>query len=134
MRRLEQECFGSEAWMLLDILAVLSLPGIVRLKALSGETLAGFIAGEVKGAERTGWVTTVGVAPAFRRRGLGNTLMAECERQLGTERIRLCVRPSNLAALTLYWSTGYYQVDIWKNYYQGGEDALVLEKKMPRKI
>ena len=139
VRRIEQECFGDDAWPLLDILAVLSLPGVVRLKAVvqadgkiteGAEEIAGFIAGEIKGAERIGWVNTIGVIQAYRRRGIAAALLRACEMQLGTSRVRLCVRQSNLGALLLYWNTGYHQVDVWKRYYQGGEDALVLEKTL----
>jgi ribosomal protein S18 acetylase RimI-like enzyme len=137
VRRIEQECFGEDAWPLLDILAVLSLPGVVRLKAVvhqdgsqETEEMAGFIAGEIKGAERIGWINTIGVSLAYRRRGIAAALLRSCEQQLGTQRVRLCVRQSNLGALLLYWNTGYHQVDVWKRYYQGGEDALVLEKTL----
>jgi ribosomal protein S18 acetylase RimI-like enzyme len=139
VRRVEQECFGADAWPLLDILAVLSLPGVVRIKAVvrvekraggMEEEIAGFIAGEIKGPEKIGWVTTVGVTQAYRRRGIGAALLAACEQQLGAARVRLCVRQSNLNALMVYWQTGYHQVDVWKRYYSGGEDALVMEKLM----
>ncbi len=137
VRRIEQECFGDDAWPLLDILAVLTLPGVVRLKAVfpangsppeGAEVVAGFVAGEIKGAERTGWINTIGVSQAYRRQGIALAMLRACEQQLGTGRVRLCVRQSNLGALLLYWNTGYHQVDVWKRYYQGGEDALVLEK------
>ena len=139
VRKIEQECFGAEAWPLLDILAVLSLPGVVRLKAVihpddgspdAPEELAGFVAGEIKGAEHTGWINTIGVARAYRRQRIGAALLQTCEQQLGTPRVRLCVRQSNLGALSLYWGLGYHQVDVWKRYYQGGEDALVLERTL----
>jgi ribosomal-protein-alanine N-acetyltransferase len=128
VRRIEQECFGSEAWPLLDILAVLSLPGSVRLKATAGPEVVGFAGGEIKGGERIGWVTTLGVLNAYRRNGIAAALLEATEKALGTRKVRLCVRQSNLSALFLYWKFGYHQVDTWKRYYQGGEDALVLER------
>jgi len=130
VRRVEQECFGSEAWPLLDILAVLSLPGSIRLKAMVGSEIVGFVGGEIKGSERMGWVTTIGVLGAYRRRGIAAALLERCEKALGTHKVRLCVRQSNLSALGLYWKFGYHQVDTWKRYYQGGEDALVLERSL----
>ena len=128
VRRLEQECFGSDAWPLLEILAALSLPGNVHLKAMVDNEIAGFVGGEIKGSERTGWITTIGVAAAYRRIGIGAALLRAGEDKLGTQKIRLCVRQSNLSALFMYWKTGYHQVDVWRNYYTGNEDALVLER------
>ena len=130
VRRVEQECFGDDAWPLLDILAVLTLPGVVRLKATVGNDIAGFVGGEIKGSEHIGWITTIGVMNAFRRRGIAAALLAASETRLATHKIRLCVRQSNLEALFLYWKFGYHQVDVWKRYYRGGEDALVMEKKI----
>ena len=127
VRRVEQECFGEDAWPLLDILATLSWPGVVRLKALVGQEVTAFAAAEVKGDERIGWINTIGVLKAFRRLGIGAALLGDCEKQLAVKRVRLCVRQSNLGALVLYWNTGYHQVDVWKHYY-GTEDALVMEK------
>jgi ribosomal-protein-alanine N-acetyltransferase len=74
-------------------------------------------------------VTTLAVMPAYRRRGIAKTLLRECEIALGTEIIRLSVRASNHAAIHLYENTGYRAVDRWEQYYTGGEDALILEKR-----
>jgi nitroreductase len=43
-------------------------------------------------------------------------------------KVRLCVRKSNAGAVDLYLREGYKPVDLWKSYYVGGEDALVMEK------
>ena len=51
-----------------------------------------------------------------------------CEEALGTSRIRLALRPSNLNAKQLYVKAGYVEVDHWVRYYANGEDALIMEK------
>ena len=130
VRHIEQECFGRDAWPLLEILAALSMPGNVHLKAMVGNDIVGFVGGEIKGSEHIGWITTIGVLSAFRRTGIGAALLKAGEDRLGSHKLRLCVRQSNLAALFMYWKTGYHQVDVWKNYYLGNEDALVLEKEV----
>ena len=66
--------------------------------------------------------------PAYRRMGIAQALLQACEARLSAPLIRLCVRRSNLPAIRLYEKYGYHQVDIWRAYYNGGEDALVLEK------
>jgi ribosomal protein S18 acetylase RimI-like enzyme len=124
--RVEKECFLEDAWPLLDILAVLTLPGLVRLKAMVGEKIVGFASAEERNGY--GWITTIGVMPAYRRRGIARAMLVACENQVRPERVRLCVRRSNLGAQTLYQQMGYSQVEVWHRYYNGGEDAFVMEK------
>ena len=88
--------------------------------------MVGFAAAEVR--SEVGWITTIGVVPAYRRRGIARALLAACEEQLSNPRIRLCVRRSNYTAQALYLQQGYRQVDIWARYYRGNEDAIVMEK------
>ena len=129
LRKLDDICFGEDAWPLWDLGAVLILPKIIRLKAMVGEDLAGFIAGDPNDSEKVGWIAILGVLPEYRRRGIAETLLAECERGFRFERLRLSVRKSNDAAIRLYRKAGYHNVDLWRNYYNSGEDALVLEKR-----
>jgi ribosomal protein S18 acetylase RimI-like enzyme len=124
--RVEKLCFLDDAWPLIDILAVLTLPGVVRIKAVTGEDIAGFVSAEDRSGY--GWITTIGVIPAYRRQGIARALLVACEDQIRLERIRLCVRRSNLGAQRLYREFGYAQVDVWPRYYRGGEDALLMEK------
>ena len=130
LSHLEKQCFSpDDAWSFLDRLAVLTLPGVVRLKAETEGEMIAFVAGERKPEKATGWITTLAVAPGFRRRGIATNLIAACEKELQMQVIRLSVRRSNLSALGLYERVGYLQVGVWPKYYIGGEDALVLEKK-----
>ena len=131
LRRLEHECFPDDAWPLVDLLASLSFPGLVRIKAVAGEQMIGFVGGDTDHSAKRGWITTLGVTAAWRRHGVARALLAACEAALPLPCIRLCVRRSNQAAQTLYLSSGYHQVETWPRYYQGGEDALVLEKVRP---
>ncbi len=124
--RVERECFLDDAWPMLDILAVLLLPGVVRPKAVVGEQVAGFASAEER--DGNGWITTIGVIPAYRRLGIARALLTTCEAGVRPPRIRLCVRRSNEAAKRLYLETGYSQIDVWPHYYRGGEDAIVMEK------
>ncbi len=129
LRSLEIECFGKDAWPLLDLISVLSLPGVVRLKAVTDAGhMAGFIAGERHAEEKTGWVTTIGVLTAYRGQHIGSALLRECEERLNLPLIRLCVRADNFPAIKMYEKAGYRQQKIWRAYYQDGQDALVLEK------
>ncbi len=127
--QLERVCFPSEDnWPFWDLIGVLTLPGLVRLKAVMDGYMVGFIGGERDTGQRIGWVTTLGVLPAYRRLGIAQDLLFRAEKLLAMPTIRLSVRASNQAALRLYETNGYSKVDRWKNYYFGGEDALILEK------
>jgi ribosomal-protein-alanine N-acetyltransferase len=128
VRKIEQECFPLDAWPLLDVVAVLTFPDTVRLKAVSRGSLVGFAAGDIRRSEAMAWITTICVAPAFRRQGIATALLAACEEQMKIPRVRLCVRRSNTEAIQLYAHLGYTQVSVWAGYYHDGEDALVLEK------
>ena len=96
--------------------------------------MAGFIAGDLRGEEGVGWITTLGVAPAYRRNGIALALLRDSEKQMAAKRIHLCVRKSNLAAINLYTNNGYHQIDVWRAYYPDKEDALVLEKLVNKHI
>jgi ribosomal protein S18 acetylase RimI-like enzyme len=128
LRRLEKICFPKDNWPLLDLVGVLTLPNVVRLKAAIGEEMVGFVAVDVKSSEQMSWVATIGVLPEYRRRGIGAALLEECEKRVGTPRMRLCVRISNHPAIRLYENYGYEKVNFWKRYYHDGEDAVVMEK------
>ena len=128
LRALERLCFGSEAWPLLDLFAVLTFPDIVRLKAVVEGHMIGFVAGELRNKRKVGWVVTIGVHPDYRRKGIGKALLKECEIQLATSLIKLSVRRSNQSAIQMYAQDGYIFVETWPKYYEDGEDALVLQK------
>lgn len=129
LRQIEKVCFGDDAWPLWDLVAVLTFGGIIRLKAIAGGRMLGLIAGETRSGEDVGWITTLGVVPEYRRRGIAKALLAACEEGLGTALVRLSVRRSNQAAIRLYLQAGYIQTSVWPAYYVNREDALVLEKR-----
>jgi ribosomal protein S18 acetylase RimI-like enzyme len=129
LRHVEQICFPKDAWPLMDLIGVLTFPGVVRLKAVNGRQMVGFIAGDIRRLEGMAWIATVAVLPEFRGRGIGAALLQACEARISVNRIRLCVRPSNDVAIRLYERFGYTRVGEWTKYYQDGESALVMEKR-----
>lgn len=130
LRHLEKVCFPLDAWPLWDLVGVLTLPNVVRLKAMMAGEMVGFIAGDIRASERLAWIATIGVLPEYRGRGIGGALLRACEGRLKMPRVRLNVRVSNHPAIHLYLRMGYQQVSIWPRYYQDGEDALILEKSL----
>lgn len=128
LRHVESVCFPQDAWPLLDLVAVLTFPGVVRLKAIEAGQMIGFIAGDPRPSEGFSWIATLGVLPEYRGLGYGRALLEACEQQLPTRRIRLSVRSSNEEAIRMYKNAGYFAIDRWERYYNDGEDALVMEK------
>lgn len=128
LRRIELACFPKDAWPLLDLLAVLTWPDVVRLKAVESGQMIGFIAGDQRPSENMAWIATIGVMPEYQRQGIGQALLVACEERLPQPRIRLCVRASNEAAIRMYQRLGYLAMDTWHGYYNDQENALVMEK------
>jgi ribosomal-protein-alanine N-acetyltransferase len=128
VRRLEYACFDKEAWPLLDIIAVLTWPDVIRLKAVEDGIMVGFVAGDPRPSQALAWIATIGVDPHYQRRGIGRALLRACEEQIKLPRVRLTVRVSNTGAISLYQREGYHTFEIWKNYYNDGEDGLVMDK------
>jgi [ribosomal protein S18]-alanine N-acetyltransferase len=132
IRTIEHECFGQEAWSFLDVVGVLTFPGTSRLKAMVEGRIVGFVAGDIRRNEATGWISTIGVLPAYQRLGVGSMLLAAVEADMKMPRVCLCVRKSNQTAMSLYIRHGYHSVDLWMHYYENGEDAVVMEKLVRR--
>jgi ribosomal-protein-alanine N-acetyltransferase len=129
-REMEKVCFPQDAWPLIEIIAALTFPATVRLKAVHQGKFIGFVGGDIRRSKGFGWITTLSVIPEYRRMGAANALLDACEKEMGMPLVKLCVRKSNLAAQSLYLRRGYMLVESWVRYYPGGEDALVLEKRM----
>jgi len=130
LRHLEQVCFEKDAWPLLDLIAVLSWPDVIKLKAVDDGEMIGFVAGDPRPSEGATWIATIGVDPRYQRRGIGRALLHACEEKVRLPSMKLTVRMSNEGAISLYEKEGYRSVDIWKRYYNDGEDGLVMEKKL----
>ena len=78
-------------------------------------------------------VLKVATLPAFRRSGLARRLMALAEdhtTEMGGESLTLEVRESNRGALAMYEALEYEQVGVRAAYYQDGEDAVVMTKRI----
>jgi ribosomal-protein-alanine N-acetyltransferase len=117
-----------DSWPWLELLAALTVPGTIRLKAELNGRAVGFAIGDRRSGSELGWVASLGVHPDSRRRGVGRQLLRACEQALGTRRVRLTLRASNAVALSLYRQAGYQEVDLWRKYYRDGEDGIVMER------
>lgn len=78
-------------------------------------------------------LTTIGVAPEHRRRGLAAKLLDHIEealrkREVGT--VMLEVRVGNIDAIQLYRRSGYMVVQRIARYYNNGEDCFLMIKAL----
>jgi ribosomal-protein-alanine N-acetyltransferase len=81
----------------------------------------------------TGHVTTIGIAPEHRRRGLAEKLLSRVEEALRNRKINtvaLEVRVSNIGAQSLYRGMNYSTVQRVPAYYNNGEDAFLMVKSL----
>jgi ribosomal-protein-alanine N-acetyltransferase len=86
-------------------------------------------------AAAEGHILNLCITPDLRQQGLGRKMLgymlAHVE-AMNLERLFLEVRPSNIAAIALYTSTGFDRLGARKGYYQardGREDALVFVRE-----
>jgi len=128
LNKLEHVCFEKDAWPFLDLLAALTFPDVIRLKAVEDGQMIAFAVGDPHPSEGFSWIASIAVMPEYRRRGIGRRLLQACEEKLKTPRVRLSVRASNDGAIRLYEHEGYTRSDVWQSYYNDGEAAIVMEK------
>jgi ribosomal protein S18 acetylase RimI-like enzyme len=128
---LDREAAGARAWSedawLVELVADLSSVWL----AYFGESPVGFLA--VQWIAGEGHVQTVGVVPAFRRRGVARTLLeraAVAPPGSGPIPWHLEVRSDNQAARALYRGLGFEEVGCRRGYYTGGFDAILMSRSV----
>ena len=79
-------------------------------------------------------ILTVGVIAQHRGQGIARELMAGITKwaiDQGSIAMMLEVKTDNAAAIGLYESLGYSKLNIRKDYFGSGLDALVMRKELP---
>ncbi|WP_169746984.1 GNAT family N-acetyltransferase [Edaphobacter aggregans] len=102
--------------------------------AEAGDALAGFCIVHIEPAEavEVGYVVTIDVGEGFRRRGLGERMLAEGEawvRASGGVGMMLHVYVKNAGAVRFYERLGYRRVGGQKGFYGPGVDAAMYWKE-----
>lgn len=80
-----------------------------------------------------GHITTIGIAPEHRRRGLAVKILQHTENALRKREISMItleVRAGNIAAQNLYRGLGYSIIQRLKEYYNNGEDGFLMVKSL----
>jgi ribosomal protein S18 acetylase RimI-like enzyme len=132
--RLDQRCFvDGEAYSRETFEYLLTSPDSVSYRAVTTDgVMVGFIVGIVE-PDATGHVTTLGVAPEHRRRGVANQMLVKVEdgfRRRGVTISRLEVRSVNTGAQDLYRKLGYAVTQRLPRYYSNGGDGLLMVKPL----
>jgi ribosomal-protein-alanine N-acetyltransferase len=78
-------------------------------------------------------VLKVATLPPYRRQGLARRLMALAEKhaaEMNGESLTLEVRGTNTEAIAMYETLGYERAGVRPAYYQDGEDAIIMTKRV----
>lgn len=130
LSQLHSACF-EKAWSESEISSLIGSPGCSALLAYAVDGPIGFLVYRAIADEAE--IISIGVDPAFRRRGAGQNLLKLAVTMLKSFKIKslfLEVATSNREAISLYTKAGFAEVGRRRNYYAlpNGrfEDALIL--------
>lgn len=128
---IERECF-SLPWSLEAFREELDAPNAVYLAAMEAGEVLGY--GGMRFAAGEFYIDNIAVSPVCRRKGVGRAItsaLVQRARDLNGSFISLEVRPSNLAARSLYESLGFLPEGLRKNFYQKPvEDGLIMTLRL----
>src|SRR5215204_3959727 len=132
--RLDLRCFvDGEAYSRETFEYLLTSAESVSYRAVTPDgMMVGFIVGIVE-PNHTGHITTLGVAPEHRRRGIAQRMLLKVEegfRRRGVRITRLEVRSVNSGAQDLYQKLGFAVTQRLPRYYSNGGDGLLMIKSL----
>ena len=112
---------------------LLNEPRSVSYRAVAnGREMVGF-AFMMENENGAAHLTTIGIAPEHRRRGLAGQLLNHVEKAAinrGLSTVVLEVRAGNVGAQTLYELAGYSVMQRIRKYYTNGEDCFLMMKSV----
>lgn len=134
MFEIEKQCFTAEAFSRQQISYLLTDYNTISLAAKIDGKIAGFVILQLDMQDDVvfGHIITLNVALEFRRMGVAQRLLLECENILksrGVFECRLEVRQDNYAAIELYKRLGYEELSLLAGYY-GNKHGLYLKKNL----
>lgn len=127
LAELERACFPDDFWAAASICSTLLRDDVIyRIEHDESGSPIGYCIGAAAYGESE--LYRIGVLPPQRRRGMGKRILTDfisaCPKD--TEKIFLEVRESNISAIALYKSCGFKPEAVRKNYYGGGENAVIM--------
>lgn len=132
--KLNLRCFkAGENYTKYTFSYLLNEPNCLSYRAVTpNDEMVGFVF-VIADENGAGHITTIGVAPEHRRRGLAHKLLKHAENALqtrGVNTIMLEVRVSNIAAQNLYREFNYTIAQRLLKYYNNGEDGFLMVKSL----
>ena len=127
---LEASCFPIP-WPLRFFESELRAQGRISRVAVIDDLIAGYLFGMVAFDEMH--INKIGIDPAHRRLGIGESLVENALEHARTGRVEtvwLELRESNTTARLFYERLGFAREYERKNYYENGETALIMLKRL----
>lgn len=100
------------------------------LVAEKDKDVIGFVIGIVQ--KKEGHVLVIAIRDDYKKRGVGTFLMKkliDVYKKKGITQLKLEVRASNVAALSMYRNLGFKITNRLKHYYENGEDGFLLRRE-----
>jgi tRNA threonylcarbamoyladenosine biosynthesis protein TsaB len=132
---IDQRCYEPAiAYSRRELRNYLRFPGADCIVAEDGRAMVGFCLTAHK--DSWGYIVTMDVLEAYRRRGVGSLLLAEAERRLANDgvcEVGLETAVDNAAGIGFWRRHGYRAQGIRKGYYPSGRDAYSMIKGLSSK-
>ena len=131
---LDKELFPYSPWSAGQYREEISAPTRLFVLALDEASSVIGYAGVFAPGGAEAEVLTVGVVPQHRGQGIARALMAgitDWAIAQGSIALMLEVKTANVEAISLYESLGYSKLNVRKDYFGSGSDALVMRKELP---
>jgi ribosomal-protein-alanine N-acetyltransferase len=131
---LDKELFPYSPWSAGQYREEISAPTRLFVVALDDATSVIGYAGVFAPGGAEADILTVGVVPQHRGQGIARSLMARITQwaiDQGSIAMMLEVKTDNVEAISLYESLGYSKLNVRKDYFGSGLDALVMRKELP---
>ena len=126
---LDKLCVGAEGWSAQSFRSEAEKNNGIVLYIAEDSRITALLSGYTAVGEAD--ITSVAVAPEYRRKGLALALIRRFEELLpdDTEEVFLEVRESNAGAIALYEKCGFEKAGVRKNFYVlPRENAVVMRK------
>jgi len=131
---LDKELFPYSPWSAGQYREEISAPTRHFIVALDeGQNIVGYAGVFAPGGAEAD-ILTVGVISMYRGQGIARALMVRITQWAiaqGSIAMMLEVKTDNAAAISLYESLEYSKLNIRKDYFGSGLDALVMRKELP---
>ncbi len=131
---LDKELFPYSPWSAGQYREEISAPTRLFVLALDDASSVIGYAGVFAPGGAEADVLTVGVVSQHRGQGIARELMARITKwaiEEGSIAMMLEVKTDNVEAISLYETLGYSKLNVRKDYFGTGLDALVMRKELP---